>query len=473
MPPPTRTGLLPFAAAGGVLFGVLYTASPLTFWVLLCLPLLVHLAGWQLPDRERRVVLCLVAVALGLRALVLLVLYVAGIPWHNDLAVGALTGDESYNLDRALRTRDMWLGLATTRYDYFVVYDEYGRSSYLQLLAALQLVFGPTPYSGRLLNAVLFVAGGLLLFRLARRAYGFVPAIAALAVLLVMPSLFHTSISLLKESAYFFLTALLLTAVLEIVRSRSLWHATAWLLAAAGSLWLLDDLRRGATVLALAGIGTGLVFRAAAMRRSTAVAAAVVAGAGVVALVIVPALHQPVLRGIDMAARQHTGHVFTVGHAYKLLDDGFYMRPGTPSASSISLTPDQAARYVLRGVTSFVLTPLPWELTSLRQAVYLPEHLVWYLIVALLPVGLVAGWRRDPLTTSVLAGYAVVTAAVVALTTGNVGTLVRLRGLVTPYVLWMAVLGVCVSIEGLLRRRGGAPPLPEPPVAATRAHEGS
>jgi hypothetical protein len=454
MPPTTRTRLLAWAATGGVLLGVLYTVSPLTFWVVLCLPVLGHLAGWQLSDRERRVVLGVVGVALGLRALALLVLYVAGIPWHNDLAVGALTGDEAYNLSRALRTRDVGLGLATTRYDYFVVYDEYGRSSYLDLLAGLQLAFGPTPYSARLLNAVLFIAGSLLLFRQAHRAYSFVPAVGALAVLLAMPSLFHTSISLLKESLYFFLTALLLTAVLEIVRARSWRSVATWLIVSAVSLWLLDDLRRGATTLALTGIGAGLAFRIVALRRSTAIAAAALAVAGLLALVSVPGLHQPVQRGLDQAARQHTGHVFTVGNAYKLLDDGFYMRPGTPSASSITLTPDQALRYLVRSAASFVFTPLPWEVISLRQALFLPEHLVWYVMLALLPVGLVAGWQRDPVTTSVLAGYAVVTASVVALTTGNVGTLVRLRGLVTPYVLWMVVLGACVTIEALLHSRG-------------------
>jgi hypothetical protein len=53
-------------------------------------------------------------------------------------------------------------------------------------------------------------------------------------------------------------------------------------------------------------------------------------------------------------------------------------------------------------------------------------------LLVLLPIGAVAAWRRDPLVTCLLLGYALPTACVLALTNGNVGTLLRLRGLVTP-----------------------------------------
>ena len=45
------------------------------------------------------------------------------------------------------------------------------------------------------------------------------------------------------------------------------------------------------------------------------------------------------------------------------------------------------------------------------------------------------------------------TAAVLALTTGNVGTLLRLRGLVTPYLIWLSALGLCALLESWLRSR--------------------
>jgi hypothetical protein len=453
MSPIPWTRQLTSAAIAGLGIGVLYTASPLTCWALGSGALVVHLAGRGLPADERRIVTRLLIAALAIRVLAIGALAVAGIPWHNDLAVGALSGDEAYNLSRALRTRDALLGFATTRYDYFVIYDEYGRSSYLTLLTGLQMLFGATPYSARLLNGVMFVAGAALLYRLARPAVGVMPATCGLAVLLFLPSLLYSSISLLKESGYFLVSVVFLTAAVRLLRPTDVRSAAVALAGLAACLWLLDDLRRGATVLAVTGVGAGVAFRVMAAGPKRAVAGALLALVALGAVATLPAVQQRVVRGLEAAARLHSGHVFTEGFAYKLLDDGFYASPATPSASSITLTPPQALRFALRSAFSFVVTPFPWELRSARQLAFLPEHLLWYVMVALLPIGLVAAWRRDPLVTSVLTGYALTTAAVVAMTTGNVGTLLRLRGLVTPFVVWMSVLGLCVLIETLAARR--------------------
>ena len=88
-------------------------------------------------------------------------------------------------------------------------------------------------------------------------------------------------------------------------------------------------------------------------------------------------------------------------------------------------------------------------MASLGEFAFLPEHMLWYLLLALLPFGLVAGWRRDALVTAILIGFVLPTAAALAFTNGNVGTLLRLRGLVTPYIAWISVLGFCVAANAI------------------------
>ena len=134
------------------------------------------------------------------------------------------------------------------------------------------------------------------------------------------------------------------------------------------------------------------------------------------------------MRALESTAKTHTGHVFTVGHAYKLLDAGYYFNPQTPAASTLTLNAGQSARYVLRAAVSFAVVPAPWQLASVR---------------------------RDPLVTCLLLGFALPTAAVLALTNGNVGTLLRLRGLVTPYLVWVSAVGLCAWLATLARHRTG------------------
>jgi hypothetical protein len=364
-----------------------------------------------------------------------------------------MAGDEAYYLGRALRARDIILGFTEGKYDYFVVYDEYGRTSYLGFLTVVQVLFGPTPFGMRMLNALFFVAGSALLFRVARKAFGPAPAFSGLVMLLFLPSLLFSSISILKESLYFLCSALLLFCSVRLFQTRRVLTAAIMILLAGASLWLLDDLRRGAVLLLGSGIGVGLVLYVAAAtpRRLAASIAAVIVVAAVG--LSQPSLRARALGAVVSAAKIHGGHVFTVGHAYKLLDEDFYMNAAAPSAWPLTLTEPQAARFLIRAAVSFVVTPWPWEMKSRGELASLPEHLLWCLLIAVLPAGIVAGWRRDRLVTALVIGYVLPTAAALALTNGNVGTLLRLRGLVTPYLIWIGVLGLLVLAESVMAAR--------------------
>jgi hypothetical protein len=449
-----------WSAAAGIGLAVIFTASPLLTCALVAAAALLAIAGRGLPAPERRRLLIILCVALGARVIFIGAVLISGIPLLNDLSVGALRGDDAYYLSRAIRARDIILGITQGKYDYFIVSDEYGRTSYLQLLTVLQTLFGPSPYGMRAVNAVLFVSGAYLLFRLARTAYGELAAALGLIVLLFLPSLFVSSTSLLKESTYFFVTALLLTLVIAAARHPRITIRVAAVAIAAVCLWLLDDLRRGALVLSVAGIACAIVMRVAFHSSRRAVVAIALAAILAVAAWTQAPVRARAIDAITSVAKTHAGHVFTVGHAYKLLDEAFYMHPGTPAAWPLTLTEGQAARFMVRAARSFVFTPWPWEIASRNELAFLPEHLVWILIMVFVPIGAVAGWRRDRLVTALLIGFALPTAAALAVTNGNVGTLLRLRGLVSPYLIWVAVVGGLSVAEYLLSRRTTAAPEP-------------
>jgi hypothetical protein len=446
--------LLAMGAVGGVVLGAAYTLAPLTVLALLAGAVLLAQAARRCPPAERRAFVATLSVALGARVLAIAALAVAGAIRRVDPRLGqTLTGDEAYVLGRALRTRDIVLGAAVGKYDYVVAFDEYGRNSYLRLLGWLETTFGPTPYGMRVLNAVMFVTACVLLVSVIRRAFGRLPASAALVVMLFYPTLFVWSISLLKEPLYLLGMSLILVSAIPLISGDGWRRRAAGALGLAAGLAVVADLRPGAVPLAAASVATGVVLREVARRPWRLVAAAaIVAGLGA-AVVVMPSLRRTTLGAIGTAAKQHAGHVFTVGHPYKTLDEGFYVNPQTPRSSNLTLTADQAARYVLRSAVSFVLVPLPWQLASARELVYLPEQLVWYVVVAFALGGVVVGWRRDSLVTGLLVGFVVPTAAALALTNGNVGTVLRLRGVVIPYLAALAALGWSDALDRAARRR--------------------
>jgi hypothetical protein len=433
-----------------VAFALLYTASALFTLTLIAVAVVLALAVRGLAPNERRWLLILLGVALALRFLFIGAVLAGGIPWLNDLSIGALRGDEAYYLGRAIRARDIALGLPVGKYDFFVVTDEYGRTNYVQFLTVLQVLLGPTPYGMRAVNALIFVAAAAILFRLIRPSFGAAASFSALAVLLFLPSLFVASASMLRESIYFFTSVMLLFAVTRLWRRPRPGTVVASVALGTVSLFLLDGLRRGALVLAISGVVIGL---AAPILFATRRRAAITVAAGVLALTagwLQPAAHARMIDAVTSVAKTHAGHVFTSGHAYKLLDEGFYYLPAAPVAWPLHLTDDQALRFLVRAGKSFLFTPLPWEMRTRSELLFLPEHLIWLLMVVCAPIGVVAGWRRDPRLTALLAGFVLPTAAALAVTNGNVGTLLRLRGLVTPYLVWIAVLGALSVAEYLL-----------------------
>lgn len=375
-----------------------------------------------------------------------------GLPQLNDMSIGALAGDESYYLSRAIRVRDLMLGFAATHYDFFVVNDEYGQTSYLSLLTWLQIIFGPTPYSLKAVNGLLFVCGAAMLFRVARSAFGPLPSFTGLIGLLFLPSLMFSSVSLLKESSYFFACAAVAGCAWLTYQAAS---GKRWREAAAPvavlivGLLVIDGLRRGGLVLIggglLVAIGIWVVVQSWARVAVAGLAAAV----AITAVFTVPSLHDRFLTTVENTAKVHAGHVFTIGHVYKLLDEEFYVTPQAAPVWDLQLDDAQALRFLVRAVTSFLVTPLPWEVRSFGELALLPEHVIWYIVIVMLPFGIREGWRRHAPATALLLGLSIPTALVVALTNGNVGTLFRLRGLVWPYLLWIAPLGACTVAERL------------------------
>jgi hypothetical protein len=442
---------LALSLAAGLGLGIAYTLSPLTVWVTAGFLVMLRYAGRDLPSHERRWLLGLLGVAFLLRVAAIGALFLGHA--HDSQSAGILFGDEAYALTRSWRMRNVLLDIPQLKYDYMTAYEDYGRSSFLWVMTYLQVLAGPAPYGLRVLNVAMFLGAVLLLFRMARLAFGSFAAFSGAVVLLFLPTLFFWSISLLKEPFYFVLTVLVLAAAVSAAQATTWRTRILSVTVAIVALWALRDLRAGALTLAVSGL-VGGITTAIVSRRPWRLAAASAAAliAAIVALAT-PAPRQVVLGNIDRAAAMHAGHVFTVGHAYKLLDEAFYVFPD--AAPRFALTPSEAGRFVVRAGFAYLFAPLPWQMATAGELAYLPEQLLWYLLVLLAPIGLVAAFRRDRFVASLLFAYLLPTAVVVALTTGNVGTLIRHRTLIIPYLVWVSCLGFAVTFG-----RFGAPEVP-------------
>jgi len=442
--------------------GVVYMLSPLTVWFAVGIVPVVLFGVRGLDAGERRWITRLVVVAIALRVLIIVGLFL--ITDHSQVPFGSFFGDEDYFIKRSLWLRNLALDIPLHRFDLEYAFEPHGSSRYLYLLALIQVLVGPAPYGLHLVGLFFYIAAVLLLYRLVRTAFGRMPALFGLAVLLFLPSLFAWSVSVLKEPLFVFVSALSVIFAVRLVRAPSLRSrclALAGIIAVAA---VLESIRQDGAAFGLLGVLVGLTTALLAMQPkfmlATLVATPIVLGA----VLSRPDAQLRAYAAIQSAARQHWGMVVVSrGYPYRLLDERFY-----PDMNEISdLRSAETLRFLGRAVAAYVAVPLPWRAQSRAAVAYLPEQIAWYLLAALAFVGALCAFRYDALVAGLLVGHALVVFAAVAFTSGNVGTLVRHRGLALPYIVWLSGVGACQLLLYLRRARPAQlsipamPPLPD------------
>ncbi len=310
-----------------------------------------------------------------------------------------------------------------------------------------------------MVNVTLFLASTVILYRLARRSYGPEAAFIGLVILLFLPTIFSWSVSALKESLYVFLITAALAATVAVLRADGLLRRAGALLVLGAAIAANNTVRTGALVVEVAGLSTGLV--AGLIVRRTAFVALTLALLPVAGVWMMrrASVQDRVLEGVKAAAALHIGNVRAEGHSYKLLDQRFYSVSLQDSVIP-SMTGTEAARFTVRAVVDFVFLPLPWQVRSRSELVFLPQQVAWYLLVLMAAVGCVVGLRSDPLLTCLLTGLIVAGSGVIALNSGNIGTMIRFRDTVVPFVVWLSGLGIVGLVARFSEQTNASLPLP-------------
>ncbi len=439
--------LLARASVIGVLLGVAYALSPLAVLFAAAMAALFHYAARGSTPRERRWILGALAIALAVRVALAATLVLLEDP-HESWFRG-LFGDGLYNRQRAAWLRHIAVGIPVHPQDFQRAFGAYGWTGYHYVLSDLQIIFGPSSLGLNLLNIAAFLTGVVLLYRVARAHYGRLPALGILMALALWPSWVIWSATTLKESIYFFLVAVTLAATVAFVEvpgwGRRLLRL-AMIVAAAAAL---PTIRVAGYLPVVAVVTAGGIVWLGRSRPGKVLLVAVSVGGLALGWTQRERIEDQVVRAVRIAASNHIGHVTTKGYSYRLLDDQFYADFDRVDRMSFG----EGFRFVGRALAAFVLQPIPWRAPSPTILMFLPQQMLWYVVVALVPFGVIYALRRNALLTLVLAALIGVEGAAVALPSGNIGTLVRHRDMVVPFILCLASPGAMAALGWVCARR--------------------
>lgn len=435
---------------------ILYASSPATFCATLVLIPLLLWAVHDVAPIERRWFLWMSGIAIALRFAVTGLLPLIALQSGRPFA--AWFGDGYYNVERSIWLRNILVGVPIPAFDYFEAFQPvFGRTSYHFLLAYVHLLFGPSPYGAHVVSAVLYAIAVVLLYRLARGAYGGMPAMIAAVALWFFPSLFVWSVSAMKEAEMVCVSAVALVATVGIVRARTWTSRLAFAFGLVLAMVTLRGLRAGALEIVAGGLALGVLLRIATLR-SWLLLATLIGVPLALWLAARPAAIARIDAQIRTAARHHIGNVWTPGESYRVLDERFYsyddvqeIRLIQPNAIA-TMTRPEMARYLVRSAAAFFLVPELWRRLGTRVRWLIPQQVVWYAAIVLAVPGLIAGWRRDPLVTCLLTGSLLAGVAIIAPNSGNIATLIRHRDMVSPFLFVLAGVGAAAALHAAAHR---------------------
>lgn len=428
--------------------GIAYTVSPLTVLFALIVWALCGYAGRGLDAAERHRVLGVLLAAVLVRVAVVGLLLLTTDPARQHYT--ALVPDAHAAIARTWWIRNLWLGVTIGPQYTDATYNPYGASPYWYVLAAIQVIVGASPYGLNFVSTTAFLAGAVVLYRLARESYGPTAALAGFTVLVFWPTLLAWSVATLKESMQFGLTAVLFACAVHALRGRTSVKRVTALAGVIVAIAALDGLRSGALAIAGTGVAAGILLRALTVRRTLALVTTVVVALAAAVLLSRPTVQDRLMVQLRESADRQLGHVASFGYGYKVLDQRFYSEGRFAIAS---MTGPEAFRYLVRATVAFFVVPAPWQITSNAGLALLPQQLLWYALIVFSVPGIVVGLRRDPLVTWIFVAYVAAGIAVIAPNSGNIGTLVRHRDAVMPALVWPSVLGFLSTLAWRASRR--------------------
>jgi 4-amino-4-deoxy-L-arabinose transferase-like glycosyltransferase len=135
-------------------------------------------------------------------------------------------------------------------------------------------------------------------------------------------------------------------------------------------------------------------------------------------------------------------------------------------------TPQGAIRALPIGLVYLLFAPFPWAIAGTRQALVLPEILIWYGLMPAFVVGLVHSMRRQLGDVLPILMFAASLTVAYALMQGNIGTAYRQRTQVTVFFFLFIGVGLVERAKGgelarskfLVRPALGKDVVPKPPV---------
>ncbi len=319
--------------------------------------------------------------------------------------------------------------------------QEYGWNAYVLVIGWFYSLFGFSPISVKWINCWIGSLHVLAAFFLAKSCFQRTIARWAAWLTALFPTLVLWSATNLKEPLFMLLTALAFLLLKSIQSEhplrRRLLDGVLFLV----TFYLFGRLGREEFVLSLAACWAAVFFLGVCVRRRWI--AAVLLASAALAVLAPPFLEKTARK----AVYRHVNYVVGTGMVYRYLPDQFY-----PVAAQVPMS--VVVRGIPKAIGHYLLEPFPSRSGDWSAVLLTPQMILWYFLLPFALIGIGAGLRWNMWNCGFLVFVLLAWVLMGALSSANIGTIIRLRDMVTQILLLFAAVGFWVFArgrEGLLK----------------------
>lgn len=314
---------------------------------------------------------------------------------------------------------------------------EYGWHGYLYVIGLFYYLFDYSPIAVKFINCILGALTATFIYLL---CLNFSRSGAKTAHFLVsfFPTLILWSTTHLKDMSVLFLAVVTVWAMVNFLTIKSPRYFI-WLVASVFLQFFLT--KRDLWLLSLAFIGlTGLIFIIMkSKRRNLWIIAFICLGL----LLIIFYRHE-----LDAFVRQkiykllivHVGHVGTGGATYRVLDHAYYANADLLNRISYF----SMLKVSLKSMYYFMLEPLLGRFSDSAFLCLFPQVVLWYFLLPFMFIGVLISLSKNFIAALTVLIYSLLSSMAIALSSGNVGTLLRHRDYVSAFFLMLAAIGLSI-----------------------------
>lgn len=147
-------------------------------------------------------------------------------------------------------------------------------------------------------------------------------------------------------------------------------------------------------------------------------------------------------RFINVLWNSHKGYWMTGGNVYMIMDEHVY------PYSALNWDLLDISKALFTGMFYFMLAPFPWHGKNFWQVLSIPQMILWYFILPISFLGILLTLRYKFKIILPVLFFVIAMLFVFSLSEGNIGTAVRHREVLTPFLLLFSSVGIVKLIEG-------------------------